>query len=167
MQSCLVGVMGNGMMGLLTDRIMQTINEKQLVASENAQDRFNAMQSELIIAYHKVIRPCWSVTIKSKLFDVNRMYEIYIKTIPIVLLLQPQRPLQQRRQQQLQPRQRLQIRQIYAHPIQIQIFNVLQVIFVTIFWTKMMKEFIQKHLRLESVHLVLLILPIIAKITIS
>ena len=85
MQSCLVGVMGNGMMGLLTDRIMQTINEKQLVASENAQDRFNAMQSELIIAYHKVIRPCWSVTIKSKLFDVNRMYEIYIKTIPIVL----------------------------------------------------------------------------------
>ena len=55
MQSCWGGVMGNGMMGLLTDQTMQTINEKQLVASENAQDRFNAMQSELTIAYHKVI----------------------------------------------------------------------------------------------------------------
>ena len=46
MQSCLVGVMGNGMMGLLTDQTMQTINEKQLVASESAQDRLNAMQSK-------------------------------------------------------------------------------------------------------------------------
>ena len=41
MQSCLDGGKDDGMMELLTDQIMRTINEKQLVVSENVQDRID------------------------------------------------------------------------------------------------------------------------------
>ena len=41
MPSCLDGGKDDGMMVLLTDQIMQTTNEKQLVVSENVQNRFD------------------------------------------------------------------------------------------------------------------------------
>ena len=48
MQSCLDGGKDDGMMELLTDQIMQTINEKQLVVLENVQDRFDLLTVTVI-----------------------------------------------------------------------------------------------------------------------
>ena len=159
MQSCLDGGKDDGMMELLTDQIMQTINEKQLVASENVQDRIDPF-TVMVVARRNLAKK-W----KSMHF-VDWMHQISWKTTQIASWPQQPRPRQLPRQQQLQPLQRPQIHQIYVHPMLIQTFNVHKGIFAIIFLAKTKKEPIPRHLQLEFARLALLILPNIAKITI-